>query len=41
MNYEKPQLTHLASAVDAVAGTDKGMDSFDLEPSNPAYAADE
>ena len=41
MKYEKPQLVALASALSAVQGTDKGIDSVDHEPSNPAYVADE
>jgi hypothetical protein len=41
MKYEKPEIVLLASALTAVQGTDKGIDSFDHEPSNPAYVADE
>lgn len=41
MRYEKPQITLVASAADAVKDTNKGMGSADFLPSNPAYEADE
>jgi hypothetical protein len=41
MKYEKPEIVLLPSALTAVQGTDKGIDSVDHEPSNPAYVADE
>ena len=41
IKYHKPSIAFLATAVDAVKGTAKGLGGFDVIPSNPAYLADE
>ena len=41
MKYEKPEITAIRDAVEAVQGFAKMGEQFDTQPSNGAYSADE
>jgi hypothetical protein len=42
MEYQRPEVVVLASALDAIQGDmDKGRGSFDPAQTDPAYVADE
>lgn len=41
VNYEKPEIIVLPTASEAVQSNDKGMGSFDTQPSVGAYEVNE
>jgi hypothetical protein len=41
MKYEKPEITVIENAVEAIQSVAKMGESFDTQPSNAAYRSDE